>query len=413
MAEQDETSVAQGHEPDSIGSLMGLGIVIAALGLLLSVYTMIHHLELKATGATDAFCNINSTFNCDDIARSKYSELFGIPLGIYGAGYFLSLAVLLITSRIKSQYRNDALHTYRFLVYSGVGVTLVLAGLSFFALGKGCLNCIGVYILCMAQAGAVIAFKDRLPNVDNAMKSLSNGLTFALIPMALAVGSFTLLKPSSPNFHADVPQTGAVPARPAPADQVIFGATQVIELNRSPFSGLGEDYREGPDDAKVVIVEFADFQCPACKHAYSMLKQLKLDFGDRIQVVFKNYPLDQKCNKAITHKMHEFACDAAMLSRCVGKKGNYFAIHHLLLDRQEQLSTENAKAWAKEMGLSDAEVQECLVSADVMAKIRDDIAQGDKVGVEGTPTLFLNGRKIQGASNDDGVRRAIEHALNE
>ena len=67
-----------------------IAILLAVIGLGTSVYSTMHHIEVKASGQTDAACNINDTFSCDAVALSKYSELFGIPLGVFGFGYFLA-----------------------------------------------------------------------------------------------------------------------------------------------------------------------------------------------------------------------------------------------------------------------------------------------------------------------------------
>jgi protein-disulfide isomerase/uncharacterized membrane protein len=389
--------------------IVAAGAAVAVLGFVFSVYSFLHHLELKSQGATNAFCNINATFSCDDVARSAYSEIFGIPLGIFGIGYFLGQIVLLLTSALRSNYRADALNAYRGLCFVGTGASLVLASLSWFVVGKGCLACIGIYLVTFAQVGLVLGLRSDLPSVFG-WKSFANGLTFAAIPLGISIGLFNVFRPAPSSFHADVPQG---PGTQATEPLALTPTVVPLLVHRSPYSGLGEDYRQGPDDAKVVIVEFADFQCPACRDLHIFMKSLKQEFGDKIQVVYKNYPLDMKCNKALTRKMHEFSCDAALVARCAGQKGKFALAQDLLFARQREINTENIRKVGREIGLSDAEVTECLDSKDLLAKIQDDIVMGDKVGIDGTPTLFINGNKVVGGRSDEHVRSLVIRLLSE
>ena len=81
------------------------------------------------------------------------------------------------------------------------------------------------------------------------------------------------------------------------------------------MSKLGEDYRWGSDTARVTIVEFADFQCPACKHLSDIMKEIKAIFKQQVLIVFKNYPLDNQCNQNIRRSFHPFACKIALMAR--------------------------------------------------------------------------------------------------
>ena len=146
----------------SAGKLVPIGIILAVLGLLVSLYATNHHIEVKMTGSSDAACNINETFSCDDIAKSEYSELFGTPIAVFGAAYFLGLLLLLGVGQAKPEYRKDNMITYGVMVAIGVVVSLVFGSISMVSIGKMCVTCIAVYIVTFIQMGVVFAFKGEI-----------------------------------------------------------------------------------------------------------------------------------------------------------------------------------------------------------------------------------------------------------
>jgi protein-disulfide isomerase len=160
--------------------------------------------------------------------------------------------------------------------------------------------------------------------------------------------------------------------------------------------GKGEDYRLGSDEAPIVIHEFVDFECPACAMASRALKDLKTEFPSAVLLVFRNYPLDKSCNDNIKKDFHKNSCALAQLARCAGRKGKFWEFHDLAFNGQKSASLEKASEWALSVGLSQFEINNCLQDDAVLAKIRDDISQGDKLGVEGTPAIFVNGKKFEG-----------------
>lgn len=402
-------SEEESSQPGS-GPFIVIVFILALIGLGFSVYSVQHHMELKASGATDAFCNINDTFNCDDVARSSWSEISGIPLGIFGVSFFLGVFLLAAMVRFREEQATECLQTIGVMHVLGLLVSLTLAGISYFEVGALCLTCIGIYGTTLVQALVLIPFRSSIPPGIN-IKNLSNGGTYPLVALAVSVGLWSLLKPDFQPAGPDPDQLRQALENAQQGNSILDANVQQIPLNRSAYSGLGEDYRQGSDEARVTIVEFADFQCGACATAHRTLKQLKSEFGDRILVVFKNFPLDQACNDGINRAFHEFACEAAVAARCAGQIGKFWPMHDRLFDNQRSLSSTNIRKWAGEIGLAEADLQECLNSKDMVNKVRDDIALGQKLGVESTPTLYFNGRKLRGGRSIDVLRAEINKIL--
>lgn len=369
------------------GNLTILGIILAILGLGISVYALQHHIDLKQSGATDAFCNVNETLSCDSIANSAYSEdPWGNPLGLYGIGYFLGLILLLVASMAKEEYRRDTLPTYAAMTGLGIVVSIGLFLISHFKVGAFCLTCIGVYSVTLIQGLVTFFLRQEVPNNWN-FKSLYNGGFYMLLALLGSMGVFQILEPMpTNNFTPDLPQTSEE-ARELIKKMKI----PQIKVDKSAYSGLGEDYRKGGDEAKVVIVEFADFQCPACASASQTLKQLGQEFGDQILIVFKNYPLDGSCNRNMGGSAHRHACQAAITARCAGQFGKFWEMHDKIFAEQKKIDGERLKLWALDMGITQEQYSECLNSPDILGKIKGDIEQASQLQIQGTPAIFING----------------------
>jgi protein-disulfide isomerase len=190
-----------------------------------------------------------------------------------------------------------------------------------------------------------------------------------------------------------------------------------IPISTSPYQGAGEDFRKGSDDAKVTIVEFSDFQCPACGSVAPILEQLYKKYFGAVRVVYKNYPLSSVCNDSVKRVMHALACEVAVLARCAGAKGKFWEYHDLAFAGQNKLPHGDKPSplpaqWAKDVGLSSAEISSCKSSDNILKKIKADIAEGNKAGVRGTPSLYINGVRYSGQYSVSALDREIQQVMN-
>ena len=382
-------------------------LILALIGIITSLYSINHHMELKSKGHTEAACNISSAINCDAVAASKYSEMLGIPLGVWGLGYFLAMAILAGT--LATNHKSSKEHEPAWLILVGLGVvtSLGLAAISLGILNKVCLVCLIVYAITLAQG--VLAWQlwsKRRLFIDFSLKTLIAGLSTAAIAAAVSVVGFNMIRPTAqlPSELQDLPgKHDGIAALPQLATNSVD-----IAINKSAYSGLGEDFRKGPDDAKIVIVEFADYMCPACGQTAPELEELHRQLGDSAQFVFKNFPLSNLCNSGVESNMHPYSCDIAKLARCAGMNGKFWEYHRKAFEEQSRASLEKAREWGRSVGLTDAQMNQCLESKDILAKIRDDVDIANKAGVNATPTIFINGRKYMGERTTSKLRAVIE-----
>ncbi len=170
---------------------------------------------------------------------------------------------------------------------------------------------------------------------------------------------------------------------------------QRVAVNSSGHPALGAK------DAPVTIVEFTDFQCPFCKRTEDTLKQLRAKYGDKIRLVHMDFPLP----------FHSHALDAAKAARCANEQGKFWQFRDALFADQSKLAPADLKATAKTLGLNTGQFDACFDKAKYDSQIKSDQAAGEKVGVDGTPAFFIDGRPVTGAQPIPKFEEIIDDEL--
>jgi protein-disulfide isomerase len=176
---------------------------------------------------------------------------------------------------------------------------------------------------------------------------------------------------------------------------------RVEENRKKPVAQIDVTDRpsRGPADAKVVIVEFADYECSYCGRLEPVLQKVLAKHSGAVVHYFLNFPLTQ------LHPMADAAARAAIAAK---KQGKFWEMHDLLYERQEQLDPARFDAWAKELGLNVEQFNKDLTSSEVSAELAADIDQAiNTLRIDGTPTLFLNGRRYIEANTEEALDNAI------
>lgn len=396
------------NENDNSRSWHFLALFTAALGLIIAAYGIYHHRLVTALGHTDAFCNINGIFNCDAVATSAYSRFLTIPWAVWGAAFYFTVLVLLTCSFKRFGKRQEHLLAYTICVLSGGLVTGILAYISFNLLKIGCLVCIATYAVNLLQLGLVYRGHKRKYIDFTAVnfKSASTALVSVAIGFAVVLTAYNIIgERGAPKTEIAQPA-----AHEHDSDSYEKAPVNDIPITYNAFSGLGEDYRKGPDDAKAKIVIFSDFQCPACRNVSDLLEEIYQSNPGKVLVIYRNYPLDQACNGAVRHKMHEHACKLAVMARCAGRYGKFWPFHDIAFAKQSELSDGSEMQWATQVGLSSDQIKSCETDKSIQAKIREDIDIGNKLNIQGTPSVYVNGRLFKGSFQEmkDEVRKIAE-----
>ncbi|HVZ32672.1 MAG TPA: thioredoxin domain-containing protein [Polyangiaceae bacterium] len=157
----------------------------------------------------------------------------------------------------------------------------------------------------------------------------------------------------------------------------------------------------GPENAKVTIVEFSDFQCPYCARASEVVHKIREQYADRVRFVFRQFPLP----------MHPDARLAAQAALEAQRQGKFWEFHDLLFAHQQELSREHLEDYAKQAKLNVAELKKALDGGAEKAAVDADVKLGEGVSVNGTPTVFINGKRVANPTDFTGVAKMIDEAL--
>lgn len=179
-----------------------------------------------------------------------------------------------------------------------------------------------------------------------------------------------------------------------PAEPVVFSDWKSIIRSHNPTIG--------PADAKVTLIEFSDFQCPFCNRFYEQtFKQLLIDYDGKLRIVFKHLPLTQ---------IHPMAESAAVAMQCAHKDGKAWALHDKLFENFRDITDENIKSFAKQVGLGGSFVS-CYESRATKAEVDQDSQDAVRAGARGTPAFFINGKFLSGAQPLQNFKREIDAML--
>ena len=164
----------------------------------------------------------------------------------------------------------------------------------------------------------------------------------------------------------------------------------------------------GKKDAKVTLIEFGDYECPACKAAEPILEQILNTYksNPNFNFVFRNFPLTE---------IHPYAEISAEATEAAAAQGKFWEMHNLLYEKQTEWVVPQAEQhivqYAKDLGLDVAKFQQALTDKTYSQIVQTDRADGDALQVNATPTFFLNGKAIVGAPTLDNLKSQIDEAL--
>jgi protein-disulfide isomerase len=178
--------------------------------------------------------------------------------------------------------------------------------------------------------------------------------------------------------------------------------TVLFEAPRENVAVSPDDAALGPAGAPVTIVEFSDFQCPFCQRVAPTLKRIKETYGDKVRIVWKDFPLTS---------IHPEAFKAAEAGNCAREQGKFWEYHDRLFANQQALQPDALKAHAASAGLDATAFNACLDTAKFSDRVQEHIGVGSRLGVSSTPALFVNGRAVMGAQPYEVFAQIVDEEL--
>ncbi len=168
-----------------------------------------------------------------------------------------------------------------------------------------------------------------------------------------------------------------------------------------------DEWQQGPSDAKVTLVEYADFECPACAAYHPVLKEVKEAFKNELRFVYRHFPLP----------MHRNAVAASLAAEAAGKQGKFWEMSDLLYAKQKEWDKKTSEdrgmfeKYATELGLNLEQFKTDMQNDELRKKIEAQRSSGDDLNVRGTPSFFLNGESITNPSNAEAFKNLIRAKL--
>ncbi|HVV25609.1 MAG TPA: thioredoxin domain-containing protein [Candidatus Saccharimonadales bacterium] len=188
----------------------------------------------------------------------------------------------------------------------------------------------------------------------------------------------------------------------------VFALTNNKSSNGSKSSsGTPTNHVEGKGQAGVSLVEYGDYECPYCEQYYPIVKQVQAEFNDQITFQFRNFPLTS---------IHQNAFAGARAAEAAGLQGKFWQMHDTLYDNQDQWAqasdpTKYFNQYAQQLGLNLAQFQKDYSSTKVNDLINADMAAGNKLGVDATPTFYLDGKQINVSASVSSFETQIKNAI--
>lgn len=383
-----------------------LFIILSLSGIVDSVYTEIIYKKLIESQFTyKSFCAISEFINCDTVIVSKYGKILGISNSVYGIITYTFILILVLTHIIINRPERNTFYSWMFALSLFTSLfSVYLFAVSVLVIKSLCLMCLGIYIINFAMLALASheVIKENLSPVKTVAEQILSILkrmpVLSTIFIIIVITVIMLLYIKNVNNEK-------MEWRERYSD-ILSGRAIVHNINTSgsPFAGN--------PDARVTIVEFSDFQCPFCQVADKTLDKILKNYSSEIKIVFKHFPLDNKCNIILNRSLHENACNSAIASICADEQGKFWEYKKLLFENQEELDYNNLIKLAREIGLNAEQFTNCLMMpGERLQKIVSDIHQGYELGVRSTPTLFLNGKMIKGAVPEWLLEEMIEREL--
>ncbi len=399
------------------------------IGVAVSLTALYEHVIYRyGLASGPSFCNISQHINCEAVNASDWSVFFGLPVAAYGLFFYLASLGLLLFSGPKRSV-SDLQATRLVFLGGALGsiVSVALFLISEFMIGALCLLCMALYLVSFLLLGISwwglgggfrAAFIGGVLELLGFVRCVLRGERAALAGFVslLLLGAFVVLSPVLTFGVAKAVLKGAGDHLSEGDPVVAWRGSPRVDIPLALNSGAFGDYAKGDLNAPIQIVEFADFECPGCRVIYSALDQVLERFKGRYHLIFKNYPLDSACNPGITRSFHRNSCFAAYFARCAGEQGRFWqALDYLFTNPLLELSTGNHKGdgdpvenrssdevrerllddGAGELGLDPQGLRECVSSGRYLARVHEEVKQGDDLGLRSTPSFWVNGRKVE------------------
>lgn len=405
-------------------------IGLTATGFALSCYLVWQHAYFLFSGQTSGLCELvkDSRFNCAKIENSEFAEFMGIPTASFGCFYFLAFLAYLIGFRPGELESSKFREAASAINASGIIVSIVLGSISALIIKSLCIGCVLVYSVNLLLLFALVPWrrfwthpllivKGAIGIFPSALATLRTGedrarsrakLTLVVLALAAVI-----------NFYA-IPKFIALERM-----RIIITGYDQMPVMEIPVHAW--NIARGEAGAPIQIVKFTDFQCPTCQRAAHDLESILADFDpSAYRIVYKNFPLDRKCNRLVSAQGPEFdihpgSCHIALLAQGAGSMGGFWKAVELFYGMKDYTGrattdAESMKIWFGDVtaatGLDETAWLDLSRAGVTQQRVMTDIEDAAKLMLTSTPAIFINGRRAPGAKYAD-LKAILEHVASQ
>ena len=393
-----------------MGKLLVIALFLSVLSSLGHFYLAKRAYQLQVGEASASrICNIGENLNCDSALLSPYADIFGISLSNFGLAFNLVLSFLLcffVLFGASDYWKNISFYLAGGIAFSSIVMAVISLANSLF-----CPVCWTLYLFSfLTLAIMFFVFKrDLSPPVSFILESAKQKKSYILGASLLFISLF---------FHINFVTAFDIKSQKESLEAVFNDWQYETAIKIEPAFLL----QKGTKESKMVLVEFVDFLCPACKRMQPALKNFLTRFPD-VVFQFYVYPLDGVCNPSIDFVRSGLSCKLSQTVVCANRQGKGWPAHDFIFEKQNRFlesegNEDKIKALFEDLltqaDINKQEFELCMKEPSSLEKVKQSALVGDKARVQGTPSFFINGKKVHPHSSKLLIlKRAYEYLKKE
>lgn len=369
-------------------------VLIAMIGFFDACYLAVSHYRVYTDMEYQSFCAISRAFNCDTVSQSPYSILIGVPVPVWGIIGYAVVILLLLFAR-PQLVSGKRIWTLVFLISLGFSIySMVLALISTFWIDSYCIMCILSYAVNLLLLYFSWLIRKRFQvepllsavklDVEHLLPRSKRSLGFLVCCVSILLAGLAAL----PSYWRLKP--------PELSQEIPTGTT----AEGFPWCGA--------EHPKLVITEFADYRCFQCKKMHFFLRNLIQKNPDKIRLIHRHFPMDQKINPIVREPFHEGAGLLSMIAIAAARDGKFWPMNDRLFELARERQEMDTKMLARDIGMDPKSLVDALLDPRTKAHLSRDIQDGIRLGISGTPAYLVEGNLYLGWLPGNVLARVME-----
>ncbi len=364
-------------------------IFIAIIGLITAIKLCIIYFNVNFNPySLPSFCSVSNYVDCDGVAKTQFSQFLGIPLAMWGLFLYLFILFLCFVDKLKNirflgflqVFKNPLSYIYCIMILS-FAISMILAVISIFEIKKICILCFVTYFLdlfiaLIARSWNQSLFYDFKVSIEDFISAVKiKKYAISLILLMLLAGVVLTFTTVSYIFTPQVKK---------------FKSMEFFQnLKSNPYKVDGNTL--GDENAKIIIHEYIDYNCPSCYISNIMLHRVVAELSG-IKIVQHHLPLDKACNPYVPTQIHENSCMLARYAIAAKNQGKFWDMNEMLFENTPKSEDEVIKL-SKQLHIDTVQLYEDANSEQVKKDLLAEIEHSQTERIIGTPTLIINMQK--------------------